>query len=186
VLFAGYLGPHKGLDVLLRAWSMMSPGHGLRLVIAGAAGRDEQVWLDALRTEFDAVEPAPEWLGATEREQDFQRLFDRASVVAIPYRSSSPASGIVVRAMSAGRCIIGTRVPALVDAIEHDRDGILVDVEDAGTLAEQLSRLAADGSERDRLGAAAAQRAAELFDSEKFVDSLECAYAAARRDGGRR
>jgi glycosyltransferase involved in cell wall biosynthesis len=180
VLFAGFIGPHKGLDVLLRAWSTLPSDQRMRLVIAGDAGRDHEPWLNQLRAGAENLEPAPQWLGATEDERDFQRLFDRAAIVAVPYRSSSPASGILVRAMSAGRCIVATRVPAALHALEHDRSAVLVDVDDVSELGRQLGRLTADGAERDRLGAAAARRAAELFDSDRFAASLEHAYAAAR------
>jgi glycosyltransferase involved in cell wall biosynthesis len=185
VLFAGFLGPHKGLDVLLSAWGAM-PEHRLRLLIAGTSGRDQEAWVTTLRERSTQLARPPEWLGPIESERDFQQLFDRAAMVVLPYRTSSPASGILVRAMSSGRCVLGTSVPAITNAVEHERSGIVLPVGDVASLARQLSRLANDGAERDRLGAAAAERAAELFDGNRFVDAVEDAYATARGADRRR
>jgi glycosyltransferase involved in cell wall biosynthesis len=177
-LFAGFLGPHKGLDVLLEAWAQMRE-HSLRLLIAGDSGRDQADWIAALRERSTQLRQVPEWLGAIDSERDFQQLIDRAAIIVLPYRTSSPASGILVRAMGSGRCVVGTSVPAMTNAVEHERSGIVVPVDDVAALAQQLSRLAGDGSERDRLGAAAAERATKLFDEDEFVDAIERAYRVA-------
>jgi glycosyltransferase involved in cell wall biosynthesis len=181
VLFAGFLGPNKGLDLLIEAWAMMEQ-HPLRLVIAGASGPDQKAWLRGVRDQAARLDRPPEWLGSVEAEADFQRLFDHAAIVVLPYRASSPASGILVRAMSAGRCVVAARVAATVPVMEHEQTGVLFDVGDARALARELSRFSADGAGRDRLGAAASRRASEVFDWNSFVDGLQDAYEVARRD----
>ncbi len=185
VLFAGYLGPGKGLDILLAAWrSLEHPD--LRLVIAGAASPDHAGWAQALREQRGGHASPPQWLGRIDSERDFQRLFDRAAIVVLPYRRSSPASGILVRAMAAGRCVVATRVQAVEAVIEDGTSGVIVNAEDAGGLARELGRLAADGAERDRLGAQAALRAQELFGWDAHVDALRAAYGADAIRGGAR
>jgi glycosyltransferase involved in cell wall biosynthesis len=181
-LFAGFLGPGKGVDLLLRAWARTGNG-GADLVIAGGCSADHEAWVEQLKVESTQLPRPPKWLGHIGDEADFERLIEQAAIVVLPYRRSSPASGILVRAMSAGRCVIATRVEAVDGVVEDGTTGALVDVDDVDGLGRSLTSLLSDGAERDRLGAAAAARAAEVFGWDRFSDALESAYAerASRR-----
>ncbi len=178
VLFAGFIGPSKGLDVLLAAWGEVGAGLGLPLLIAGAAPPPNDVWLAGLLAAHPA-EPAPQLLGPVPGEAAFQGLVARAAIVVAPYRSSSPASGVIARAMGAGRAIIATPVPAVQGLIRDGESGLLVAPGDARALAEALRRLAGDPDLRDRLGAAAARTAGERLSWDAHLDGLERAYARA-------
>lgn len=175
VLFAGYIGPNKGLDTLIEAWSALSLP--LRLVIAGAADRDFEGWVSELRERSQTFANPPEWRGYVRDEGEFTRLFEHAAIVVMPYRSSSPASGILVRAMAAGRCVIATPVPAAEALIEDRREGCILEGENPAVLARALEELAAAPAERDRLGHAAAQRVREELGWERQVNALFDTYA---------
>ncbi len=182
VLFAGYIGPNKGLDTLIEAWSSLSLP--LRLVIAGAPDRDFEDWVSELRERAQTFANPPEWLGYVRDEGEFTRLFERAAIVVMPYRSSSPASGILVRAMAAGRCVIATPVPAAEALIEDGREGRITEGENPAALAQALEELAAAPSERDRLGHAAGRRVREELGWDRLVSALFDTYAlvGAHRD----
>jgi glycosyltransferase involved in cell wall biosynthesis len=179
VLFAGYLGPRKGLELLIAAWSLVGDV-GLRLAIVGGVGVGDASWLAELRSRSASLSRPPQWIGHVESEDDFQRWLDGAAVVVLPYEKSSPASGILVRAMFAGRCIVATRVDAVVDVIEDGISGILLDVGDEAALADRLAAVALDGAQRDRLGAGAELRAAQIFGWDRLMTALEQAYDAAK------
>jgi len=179
VLFAGFLAPAKGVDVLIRAWAYAT-GIALRLRIAGAASSGQESWVEDLRRESAQLENAPEWVGPVREAVEFDALFQHAAIVVLPYRTSSPASGILVRAMAAGRCVIASRVRACTEVLQDGVSGVLLDVEDQAGLTRALERLAADPAQRDRLGAAALQRATEVFGWDKFVAVLEQALVQAR------
>lgn len=185
VLFAGFVGPGKGVDVLLAAWRALRGDAGLPLVLAGAATPPNDAWLASQLTAGDSGPDAPRILGEIPDEREFQGLIERAAVVVLPYRRSSPASGILVRAMRAGRAIVATPVPAVEGLIEDGHSGLLVPPGDAGALAQAIRRLAGDPPLRDRLGAAAAATAARELTWQRHVAGLERAYAAAAELGGR-
>lgn len=182
VLFAGVIGPAKGVDLLLDAWSAVAGETELPLVIAGAPGTGYTDWARELRTRPWPGAPAPLWIGRVEDERRFQQLFAEAAIVVLPYRASSPASGILVRAMVQGRCVVASRVPAVVGAIRDGSEGLLFEPGDRGGLTGQLRAVLRDPSRRDALGAAAAARAAERFAWEPLVAGLERAYAAGHRE----
>ena len=179
VLFAGFLGPSKGLDTLIDCWRRVGTGTSLPLKIAGDTPAAFAPLVEALREQGDRLPNPPQWLGAVADEDEFQRLFARAALVVLPYRQSSAASGILVRAMVEGRCVVATRVPAMVDAIAPDRNGVLVEPGDAEALSNAVERLLGAPAERDELGAAAAATARELFSWRGYVEGVEAAYASA-------
>jgi glycosyltransferase involved in cell wall biosynthesis len=172
-LFAGFIGPSKGVDVLLEAWRRVGPRVPLELVVAG----EPDASLRAKKTELEACEKPPSWLGFIESERELQRTIANAAVVVLPYRRSSPASGILARAMLEGRPVIATKVPAAQAAIRHDVEGLLVEPEDVEGLAAALERLALHPEQRDGLGAAARTRAGALFSDHKQVEILLSGYA---------
>jgi glycosyltransferase involved in cell wall biosynthesis len=181
ILFAGFIGPSKGVDVLVRAWAELRQDVSLPLVLAGPADPPNDVWLDSLTAPLvvDGAPNPPRVLGAVDGEADFAALIGSAAVVVLPYRHSSPASGILVRAMAAGRAIVATPTPAVSEVIRDGENGLVVPAGDPRALAEALRRLADDPALRDRLGAAAAATAAAEFRWEAQVDGLERAYARA-------
>jgi glycosyltransferase involved in cell wall biosynthesis len=180
VLFAGFLGPRKGIDLLIRAWSSCADVP-LRLVIAGGAGSDSEPWVQGLRAESARFDNPPEWIGSVETDDEFDALLRDAAIVVLPYRSSSPASGVLARAMGAGRCVVASRAQAFVNALQDDVSGILVDIGDEAALSRAIQRLAADPAERDRLGSGARNRATEVFGWDKYAVVLEQAFVRARR-----
>lgn len=183
VLFAGYIDPRKGLDLLLDAWERIGSRTDMSLLIVGEAttGNPEVAhYVERQRERSRVMANPPVWFGHVSPAQ-LSSLFSGAAVVVLPYRVSNPASGILVRAMVEGRPVVATPVPAARDAIRDGVDGLLVAPEDAPALASALGRLLAEPGLRDRLGQSAAERAASRFTWDRQVDGLERAYALAHR-----
>lgn len=163
VLMAGFLGPGKGVDVLLAAWSEVAPTAPLPLWIMGSTTDGTgSGWLRELQSKSAAQPNAPVWLGSVS-DDEWRERFRRAAIVVLPYRVSNPASGPLVKAMVEGRAIIISRVVAADDLIADGETGVLVAPEDSEELACALSLLLEDLSLRDRLGDAAGRAAADRF-----------------------
>lgn len=182
VLYAGFLGASKGVDVLLEAWGEIGESAGMPLVIAGThtGSLDDRHYASELRERASALPNAPIWRGWVS-DQELDRLFASAAVVVVPYRRSNPASGVIVRAMVEGRAIVATRVPAALDALRDREDAMLVAPGDAAGLRRVIAELLADPSLRDALGAAAARHAAQRFTWERHMAGLQSAYRIARK-----
>jgi len=156
VLYVGRLSREKGITELARATEDLPRvivGDGpLRHLVPDATG---------------FVPPAE--LGS---------YYDRAAVVVCP--SLREGYGVVAReAMAHGRPVVGTAVGGLLDAIEHERTGLLVPPGDAGALRSAVERLLTDSPLRARLGAAARERAGEEFSWAKATEATLAAYEAA-------
>jgi glycosyltransferase involved in cell wall biosynthesis len=181
VLFAGYIGPSKGLEVLLDSWERIGGASPLPLMIAGdTCGVLGTAYLAGLHARCATMDAPPRWLGAL-GDDEFAQAFADASIVVVPYGRSNPASGIVLTAMAMGRAIAGTDVPALADFATDEREALIVPVGDADALAAALARLLADPALRDRLGAGAAVRHARDHNWLGHCIALERAYELAAR-----
>lgn len=140
VLFAGRLSREKGILELREAME----GLPYRLVVAGDGP------LRARVPEAQGFVPHDQLLG----------LYRRASVVAVPSRREG--YGVVcAEAMAYGRPVVACSVGGLVDLVEHETTGILVERGDVRALRRALERLLGDVELRRRFGEAARKRARE-------------------------
>ena len=162
VLFVGRLAAEKGIAELARATEGMP-----RVVVGDGPLR---------RLVPDAVGFVP--------PGELRAYYERAAIVVCPSRREG--YGVVAReAMAHGRPVVASAVGGLVDAVEHERTGLLVPPGDAGALRAAIERLLADATLRARLGAAARERAGERFSWAAATAATLAAYEAALSPGQR-
>jgi len=78
--------------------------------------------------------------------------------------------------MATGVPVVATRVGGLVESIEDDKTGLVVEPGDAPALAKAILRLLTDETLRIAMGKAARKRAMKLFSWERISESLLCCY----------
>jgi glycosyltransferase involved in cell wall biosynthesis len=176
VLFAGFIGPGKGLDVLASAWERVCIDTNLELWISGAVSGGREKWAQQVRERFSRTARPPRWLGYVS-DEELPRLVADAAVVVLPYISSNPVSGIAVRALVQGRALIATQVQAFEGEVEHGLTGLLVAPNQSEPLAAALRAVLVDPALRDELGAAASEAALARHSWERHVRQLLTAYA---------
>jgi glycosyltransferase involved in cell wall biosynthesis/ribosomal protein S18 acetylase RimI-like enzyme len=86
------------------------------------------------------------------------------------WREGMPRSAIEAAAM--GRAMVLTDIRGCREVARHDREALLVPPRDPDALAGAISRLAVDPALRQRLGAAARDRALERFSEAKVADRV--------------
>jgi glycosyltransferase involved in cell wall biosynthesis len=159
-LFVGRLAAEKGVEELVLACE------GLPLVVIGDGP------LRSLVPQAVGFVPPGE-LGP---------YYERAAVVVCPSRREG--YGVVAReAMAYGRPVVATAVGGLVDAVEHERTGLLVPPGDVRALRRALQRLLADAELRARLGAAAREHAQARLSWAAATAATLAVYEAALSPG---
>jgi phosphatidylinositol alpha-mannosyltransferase len=167
VLYAGKLSPGKGTPVLIAALPEIRRGApGARFVFAGKGEM--------------APPPAPDVhaLGSIP-QRDLFALYAGADLVVVPSVWPEPLSRVLLEAMQLGRPIVATRVGGTPEAVEQGVTGLLVERGDAAALAGAIVELLRDPERRVKMGAAARERAREVFREDCIVDALLDAYRAA-------
>ena len=138
VLFFGRIWEYKGLEYLIRAEPIISRAiPNVRIVIAGRGedfGRYQNMMVHPER--FCVYN---KYISDAQRA----RLFQQASVVALPYIEASQ-SGVIPLAYACAKPVVATQVGGLPEFVEHERTGLLVPPRDEHALAEAIIRLLQD------------------------------------------
>lgn len=162
LMFAGALGPHKGLDVLLEAWAGLEPK--IPLVLAGIRRPDTP------RSFPDGVivaEKVP--------HEDVLRAWGHCLAAVVPSRWPDPHPMVAIEAMAAGRPVVASAVGGLTGIVADGETGILVPPGDAAALRSAIQQLLADPVLRARMGGEGRQRAA-AYSANKVVTAWERVY----------
>lgn len=141
LLFAGFVRPYKGLDILLEAMPLVLAERPLHLLVAGefwqgVAPYQEQI---ARLGIGEAVTLVDEYLP----NEQLAACLQRADVVVLPYRSATQ-SGIIQAAFGQGTPVITTNVGGLGEVVDHERTGLVVSAEDPAALAAAINRFFAE------------------------------------------
>ena len=109
--------------------------------------------------------PNVKFFGFQENIADF---YSKSNIACLPsYREGLPKS--LVEAAACGRVVVTTDVPGCRDAIEVNKTGLLVPINNAGALAEGIEYLIDNPDIRKRMGIAGRALAEKDFAIEKIV-----------------
>ena len=173
LMFAGALGPHKGIDILLEAWQGLSVT--IPLVLVG------------LRR-HDTPPQFPDGVIVAENvpHSDVLSAWKHCTLAIVPSLWPEPFGLTALEAMAAGRPVVASAVGGLPEHIQDGVTGILVPPKDSGALLLNVERLMAQPELRARLGDAAQEHAAS-YSANVVVPQIERVYrevVAASRSSG--
>jgi glycosyltransferase involved in cell wall biosynthesis len=162
VMFAGALGPHKGVDVLLEAWEGL--GASVPLVLAGLRRHDTPLRF-------------PEGVIVAENvpHGDVLRAWAHCAIAVVPSRWPDPCPLVALEAMAAGRPVIASAVGGLPDMVLDGTTGILVPPGDVQALRASIVQLLADPGRRASMGQAGRERAGG-YSASVVVPQIEQIY----------
>ncbi len=151
IMFAGALGPHKGMDVLLQARSLMR--HRPPLVLIGMP-----------RADTPPIDDPGVFVAHNQPTAEVMAAWLRSSVAVVPSVWNEPMGRVAIEAMIVGRPVIASDVGGLRDVVQHDVNGLLVPPRDAGALAAAADMILDDPALARRLGQAGSE-SAKRFES---------------------
>lgn len=175
----GRIHPRKDLETFVHAAALAAKGRPrARFVIVGATeGPAEEAYLDQLRANAAR-------LGITERllfagaRRDMPATFKAMDVFVLSSRHEG-FGRVVAEAMAAGVPSVVTREGALPELVTDGVDGFTAAPATPDDFATKMARLIDDPSLRERLGAAARERAA-AFDAEACATRVLETYRVLR------
>ena len=165
VLCFGLMRPHKGLEVLLDAWSGV---RGAELWIVGRPRFD----IAPLRARSGA---GVRWLARYLSEGELAACFRRAGVVVLPYREIDQ-SGVLATALAFGSPLVLSDVGGFGEVAAAGA-ARLVAPGDPLALRAALSELLGDDGERARLARAARALAAGEWSWQRVAERTRALYA---------
>ncbi len=155
LLFAGRLGPEKGVDILLRSLAMVAESWPqVSLEIAGdGPERSRLVDLAAQLGLSDRVV----WTGPLKADE-LSRRYEEAGVFVLPTLWMENCPVAVLEAMAHGLPVVATRIGGLPELVEDRVTGALVERADVSGLAAALLELLGEPERTAAMGRAARRR----------------------------
>ena len=179
VLLMGRFDAKKGHEFLLQGLRRIDPrGASFRIVFVGdgALRADIERWVASAGWQ-DRVTFAghiPYGSDAHLAHLRAAHVFAHPSLTVDGHKEGIP--GTIVEAMASGLPVVATHHAGIPAVVRHDREGLLVRERDVEGLADALRSLLTDATLRERLGRAAAARAAESLDLHAQTAELERIY----------
>lgn len=170
VVTVANLRAEKGHEVLIAAAALLAGEfRGVEFKIVGDGPRRADL---ERRVRAAGLERQVTFAGHCE---DVNRVLAGADLFVLPSRSEAFPNS-VIEAMAAGLPVVATAVGGLLDLVDHDRTGLLVQAGDAEALASAIRRLLRDRTAAARLGRAARAHIAERYSFDRMVRAFEDLY----------
>jgi glycosyltransferase involved in cell wall biosynthesis len=146
--FIGYLGAHKGLDVLFRALSLIADSGEVRLLVAGDG--DDRSDLEALCQQL-RLDQVVTFCGQVDNER-ITTIYEQMDVLVVPsvWPENSPVT--ITEAMASGIPVIASDIGGISELVEHGVTGLLTPPRDPRALADLIERLLKDPDLRREMG----------------------------------
>ena len=167
--FIGTLGPHKGCDLLIRAFGELSKEADATLTIYGDLSRYGAYGEELLAmSEGEAGITFP----GTFAPQEIGAVLASFDVLVVPSRWYENTPLVVFESFASRTPVVATDLGGLSEVVKHDENGLLFALDDAEDLTRQLRRLAEEPGllEKLRSGIGPVKTIAEN------VDELETLY----------
>ncbi len=134
-MFAGFVRPYKGLDILLDALQMVLAKRPLHLLVAGEFWQGTQQYQEKI-IEL-GIQDDVTLVDAYLPDEVLAAWVQLADVLVLPYRSATQ-SAVVQLAFGQGTPVITTNVGGLAEVVTHGETGLVVPPENAAALAEAI------------------------------------------------
>ena len=183
ILSVGRLREKKGLDTLIDACGVLRErGHAFACEIVGYG--EERARLQA-HIERRGLADCVHLAGKLPREQVIAR-YARAAVYVQPSRIATDGDrdgipNVLLEAMAMGLPVVASRVSGIPELVGHGHNGMLVEPDEPGALADAITQLLGEPRLGADLGCRARQTVTESFDNDRNLQLL-CALLQGRAE----
>lgn len=169
---------HKGVfDLFSAGIRAMEDDPSLGVVFAGDGPAR-----DRLQAEI-RDSPHPDRFFVLQPQKEVWDLLAAVDMVAVPSLWPDPLPRTVMEAMSAGLPVVAYRTGGVPEMVIEGETGLLAETGNIAQLTENILLLSGDRDLRDRMGAAARDRAREDFSLDAHTDSMEQVFMRIVRTG---
>ncbi|WP_061028746.1 glycosyltransferase [Bradyrhizobium sp. CCH5-F6] len=170
ILFFGRMWAYKGLDVFIDAIDILAQrGVAHEAIVAGRGPE-----MTRLGARMEAM-PTVKTINAYISPAETGRLFQSATVVALPYKDATQ-SGVLASAYGNARPVVASATGGIPDVVTDGVNGLLVPPGDATALADALERVLTSKPLAATLTEGARQTAAGPLNWDRIAEQLLGSY----------
>ena len=174
------VAPEKGLHLLIEAYALLrkkTAGARLSLGAAGTLLPDQKAYLETVRRSVEQAGLSEEFSYRGTLDRDEKLAFLRGmDVLCVPATHDEPKGLFVLEAMAAGTPVVQPRRGAFVEMVERTGGGLLVEPDNAESIAQGLFTLWQDRSLLATLGRRAAEGVRAHYTVAHSADRLLAVY----------
>jgi glycosyltransferase involved in cell wall biosynthesis len=174
------IAPEKGLHLLADAYALFRKRTGqarIRLEAAGSMMPDQEAYLATVRASLEQAGLASEFTYHGMLDRDAKIKFLRGlDLMCVPATHDEPKGLSILEAMAAGVPVVQPRRGAFIEMIERTGGGLLVEPDNAESVAEGLFTLWQDRSLLATLGRRAAEGVRAHYTIAHSADRLLAVY----------
>jgi glycosyltransferase involved in cell wall biosynthesis len=170
-------GVLEAAAAIRRLWARGLP---VELLLAGPTDPDNAGSLGVEALAALAAEPGITWLGPV---ADVREVWSRAAIAVLPSTYGEGVPKALLEAAACARPIVASDVPGCREVVRPGETGILVPAQDGVALAEAIAALAADATQRRRLGQAGRALVERVFAAEIVARETLAIYQALLAEG---
>ena len=177
VSLVAMLTPWKGQDIFIEAMSIVRSQLSAGEIQGWIVGEEvyktagEQGYAEHLRN-LISKKSLSDTVTMKGLIADVQAVYNSSDIVVHCSVKPEPFGRVIVEAMSCERAVIASRAGGVLEIIESEKDGLLVEPGRPEELAKAILRLVSDASLRKRLGTAARLTVIRKFNSAQFAENI--------------
>ena len=172
LLYVGQLHAYKGVHTLLDAARRIAAGRGRDALRVTIAGDGPEAYKRHLR-ERAAEAGCPVDFRGRVAHDELPQVYREHDIFVFPSTWQEPAGITHLEAMASGTPVVSTAHGGQGEFLEHERNALVFEKEDASGLADQIVRLIGDPDLRRALASNGRETVADRFTTEHYVDALE-------------
>jgi glycogen synthase len=176
ILYVGGLQKLKGIHIIIEAFQGILTKENSKLVIIGDGPYLNN--LKRISTQLN-VRNKVIFIGRVSN-QALPDYYNAADVVVIPSIIIESAGLVVLEAMSTGRPVIASRVGGIPTAIEHFKNGILVEPGNSHDLNEKILEVLQNRELAENLGQAGREKVLKQFSLDRMIEQTLKIYEECR------
>jgi len=159
----------KGLGILIEAIKEVRKKVDVRVIIVAGLKKEK------VRGKIKGIEDLVILLDIV----DMPSILAISDIFVAPFLDTFDIADIplsILEAMTAGKPVIASNLSGISEAIEHQKNGILVEPGDSGALADAIVSLLENKDEKERIGRNARIHAKQYFSTERVAEEYEKVY----------
>ncbi|MDW7775550.1 MAG: glycosyltransferase family 4 protein [Methanosarcinales archaeon] len=166
ILFVGGLQKLKGVHLLIESLPQILTRIDAKLVIIG-----DGPYLNNLKKTVNRINVRNKVIFIEKvSNQALPDYYNAADIVVIPSIVIESAGLVVLESMSTGRPVIASKIGGIPSAIEHLKDGILVEPGNTRELSERIFELLQNKELAENLGRAGRNKVIEKFSLDRMIE----------------
>jgi len=167
ILFIGGVSKQKGLHVLVDAVNnVFNEMKNVKLIIVGSGPYLQKIKIKVntlkIKDNVIYIDKVP--------NKNLPMYYNLADIVVVPSLGMEGLPFVVIEAMSCGKPVIASDIGGIPTAIEHLKEGVLVEPGNIRELSDRILELLNDQEMAENLGRAGRQKAIEKFSLDSMVE----------------